>query len=422
MTLERCALPLKAAVWRRLMMRTRFVAVTGSCGKSTATACLAAILASRFPTNSPESANNSWRALAQRVLQTRRHHRFAVIEVGTKLPGALRRAAWMIAPDVVVVLQVARVHSNNFPDLGSVAAEKALLFSRQSRSGLVILNGDNPHVLSLREKCRGRVRTFGASPHNDLRVSDVSARWPERLRFRVHYGGETAEIRTNLVGDHWAPSVAGAILAAVSLGVTLREAAAAVETVQPLNARMEPSPLPSGVMFLRDDYSATYATLPPALRVLRQARAARRILITGDPDDGAPNVRERLKRLGTSAAEAAELAIFIGPDMEIARQASLAAGLDTGAAAAFERWRDAAGFLLDESRPGDLVLLRSSMTGHTERVYFRQLGSVACDEIVCRKLTSCDTCPRLGFQPLDTGPASLTARATDRQTSRECSS
>lgn len=391
------------------MLNTRFVAVTGSCGKSTATACLAAILASRLPTNSPKSTDNDWRALAHRVLQTRPHHHFAVIEVGTKLPGALRRAAWMIAPDVVVVLEVARVHSNNFPNLASVAAEKALLFSRQSRSGLVILNGDNPHVLAMREKCRGHVRTFGESPHSDLRFSDVSARWPERLRFRVHYGGETVEIRTNLIGDQWVPSVAGAVLTAVSVGVQLSDAAAALETVQPLRARMEPSPLPSGVMFLRDDYTATYATLPQALRLLRHARASRRILVTGDPDDGLPDVRERLERLGTSAAEAADRAIFIGPQMEIARQAALAAGIGTGAAAAFERWQDAARFLLDTSRSGDLILLRNSMTAHIERLYFQQFGSVACEQMICGGLCSCDTCPRLGFQPFESGRAPLTS-------------
>jgi UDP-N-acetylmuramyl pentapeptide synthase len=56
-----CAL---ALVWRRLLVGTTFVAITGSLGKTTAKECVAACLATRFRTIHPRSHYNSDAMLA----------------------------------------------------------------------------------------------------------------------------------------------------------------------------------------------------------------------------------------------------------------------------------------------------------------------------------------------------------------------
>ena len=108
-----------AFLWRRLMFRTTFIAITGSAGKSTATACLGSILSAHFPTNWRPGGRSS--RLSRIVLSTRFRHRFTVLEVGSDAPGSLRSAAWFIAPDVVVELSVLSLHSNAFPTIEDVA-------------------------------------------------------------------------------------------------------------------------------------------------------------------------------------------------------------------------------------------------------------------------------------------------------------
>ena len=132
-------------------------------GKSTATASLGAILSAHFPTNWTPGGGNNRRILAETILRTRFRHRFTVIEVGTRAPGALKRAAWMIAPDIVVMLCVLNTHSNAFPTIEAMAAEKAQLLSRLGKRGLAILNVGDPGVLAMGANCRGPVRTFGTS-------------------------------------------------------------------------------------------------------------------------------------------------------------------------------------------------------------------------------------------------------------------
>lgn len=384
-----------AFLWRRLMFRTTFIAVTGSLGKTTATDCLAAILASRFPTNATVDGRNARHHLAATILRTRFRHRFTVIEVGAKLPGALRRAAWMVNPDVVVILSVAGTHTQSFRILEETAAEKAQLLSRLGPEGLAVLNGDDPRVRAMGNHRPFRVQTFGSSPRFDLWASDASSRWPARLSLQVHRGSQSHRASTRLVGEHWAPSVLAALAAALSCGVDLQSAIPAIERVEPPRGRMQPVPLPCGATMLRDEFSVSIASFPPALRVLEQADVPRRLIVLADPSDSRRKPSQRLQDLAKQAARAADVLVIAGPHGEPAMRAALAAGMKPQTVHDFTAVADAAAFLQSELRKGDLVLLRGSHTARLSPIYFAQLGTVGCTRPHCRRIMLCDHCTEL---------------------------
>ncbi|MGD0015406.1 MAG: Mur ligase family protein [Bryobacteraceae bacterium] len=383
-----------AFLWRRLMRRTTFIAVTGSVGKTTATECLAGVLSARFPTNATQHGDNGRGGVAATILRTRLQHRFTVIEVGTKKPGALKRAAWLIRPDVVVVLVVAGVHTDNFSTLEDIAREKSQLMSRLRPQGSAVLNGDDPRVAAMAARCRGKVLTFGRSPQFDVWASEVSSRWPGRLSFQVHRGAESRMVNTKLVGEHWITSALAALATALCCGMDLETAASALEQVEPSRGRMEPVLLPSGAQVLRDDVSTTLTSLAPALRVLERA-GTRRVLVLHDAYDSGLAFSPRMRHLGQMAARSADLAVFFGERSRWLAKVALGAGMKPGSAHHFPDPWGAAEFLKSELREGDLVLLRSCHPRHAERIYFAQLGTVGCLKPVCHKVILCDNCPEL---------------------------
>ncbi len=383
-----------ALLWRRLMFRTTFIAITGSVGKTTATECLTSILASCFHINGTRHGRNSGRELAAVVLRTRARHRFTVLEVGTNLPGALRKAAWMIAPDVVVILAVAAAHSNHFAALDDIAAEKAQLLSRLGPRGLAILNGDDPRVAAMAARCRARIVTFGRSPQFDLWADDVSSAWPSRLSFRVHHRGENRRVQTRLVGEHWLSSVLGALAAALWNGVELERAVAAVEQVEPTRGRLQPVPLTSGALMLRDENSSSFTTLRPALRILEQAQG-RRVLVFHDEFDSGFTFRKRLRLFGELAARSTDLILLFGNESRRAGRAAIEGGADPEKVLSLPDLRAAAEHLKTILGPGDVVLLRGRASDHVERIYFAQLGSVGCHAPTCGSHSLCDYCPEL---------------------------
>jgi UDP-N-acetylmuramoyl-tripeptide--D-alanyl-D-alanine ligase len=377
------------------MFRTTFIAIGGSVGKSTATASLGAILSAHFPTNWTPGGGNNRRILAETILRTRFRHRFTVIEVGTRAPGALKRAAWMIAPDVVVMLRVLNTHSNAFPTIEDMAAEKAQLLSRLGKRGLAILNADDPRVLAMGANCLGPVRTFGTSPEAFVAASGVSSKWPRRLSFRVRCGQESSCVETNLVGEHMLTSALAALTAAVCCGIRLPQAVACFKEIQPVPGRMQPMHLPNGVTVLRNEYNGTLPPFEAALDVMRGAETCRRIVIVGDVLDSGLSERPRFRHLGVQVARAADMGIFIGPPSKTSVKAAIEAGMNRDSALAFKTLPDAANFLKSELRAGDLVLLQGWVGRHVERAILAQLGSFSCWVERCQKFIQCDCCPEL---------------------------
>jgi len=388
-----------AFVWRRLMFRTTFIAITGSVGKSTATACLGSILSAHFPTNWRPGGPNTRTVLSRIVLSTRFRHRFTVIEVGTRAPGALRRAAWMIAPDVVVVLRVLNIHSNAFPTIDDMAAEKAQLLSRLGKRGAAVLNADDPLVLALADRCPARVLTFGIAPDSFAVADQVSAVWPQRLTFRVRCGNQDARVETNLAGEHLLPSVLAALTTAVCCGVPLEQAASAVRNVQPIPGRMCPMFLPNGACIIRDDFNATFPTVISSLDFLARAQVSRRIVILGDVLDAGLTVRSRFRDLGVRVAQAADMAVFLGKYGRIAAKSAVEAGMASASVHAYDDIKDAAAFLKSELRSGDLVLSKGWQGRHVERISLSQLGDIACWMERCPKVMPCEKCPELKLVP-----------------------
>lgn len=132
----------------------------------------------------------------------------------------------------------------------------------------------------------------------------------------------------------------------------------------------------------------------------------RRIAVWGDYADTSEKPRKRMRVLGEAVAQSADLAMFVGERAELARRAAEAArsGLETRA---FPSLEEAAEFLRQELREGDLVLLKGRTTQHLSRLFFSQFGEVACWTSDCNKTCLCDSCDELG--------AGVAARAAEYQ-------
>lgn len=396
-----------AYLWRRLLFRTTFIAITGSLGKTTAKECLADVLAAQFPTARSYRNQNAGFVVYLNLLRVRPWHRFAVIELATDKPGCLARMARLVHPDVAVIIGVARTHTKNYRSLEDTAAEKARLLEGLRPGGLAVLNGDDARVSAMAGKGRLRSRRFGTTPSCDLWVDQVSARWPQRLSFRAHLGSESLPVETQMVGAHLLPSVLAALATATGCGLSLEEAARAIRRAEPFPGRMQPVSIPSGAIFLRDEYNGSQDSLLPALRVLEEATAARRVLVAADFSDCSWKPRKRLSELGRDAARVAELAIFIGERASHACKAAVAAGMPPENVREFSTLEETAGFLRGELSSGDLVLLRGRHCDQLSRLMFAQLGQVKCWKALCYKGMMCDICWELGTPPRDLRKAVL---------------
>jgi UDP-N-acetylmuramoyl-tripeptide--D-alanyl-D-alanine ligase len=384
-----------AALWRRLMFRTTFVAITGSVGKTTAKNCIAAALSTRYRTVSTRGGSNHVRGVGATLFRVRPWHRYAVVEIGLGGPNQMKWFARVVRPDIAVWLSVARTHTDAFKTLDDAAREKARLVEALGSKGVAVLNADDEFVRSYARPSCSRVVWFGTCEQADIRASEVSAVWPERLAFSVHTPEGVARVPTRLVGTHWVPSVLAAIAVARECGVSTAAAAAAIARVEPHTARLSPAGTPNGAVFLRDEYNGSVDTLEPALRVFGEAAATRKILVVSDVSDSPVRPRRRVARLAARAAEFCDGAVFLGGHAHTGARAAVEAGMAPEQVRAFLSIEEAARYLGTELREGDLVLLRGRHSDHLSRLYLAQVTDVRCWREWCAKRGICDDCGEL---------------------------
>lgn len=392
-------LTVAAGLYRRAFPKVRIVGVTGSCGKTTTTELVSAVLERQGPVQNGsvllKENSNRWYPLV--VLGLRPRHRFCAVELSGHGPGALTRATRHIPPDIAIVTHVGADHYKAFRSAEAISEEKGKLVECLPADGVAILNADDPLVWGMRTRTQARVIGCGRSPAAEMRLVDLHADWPERLTLRVAYDGQETTLRTRFVGEYAVVPILTALAAAAWQGMSLEEAAAVLEKVEPVDGRMSPHWLPGDITVIDDTWKAPLYTIPAAMDFMRRASAKRKVIVFGSLSDYADNSSRRYRAVARDALNAADHVAFVG------RWASSVSKLRNQVGdnrlATFESIRQLNEHLRATLRSGDLVLLKGSFRNdHLERLFLDRLEDgnlVACWRDNCRRGVRCQACDLL---------------------------
>ena len=343
-----------------LLRRVTFIGVTGSVGKTTTKELLAAILACRFTGRKSEGNHNV--LMYSTTFRVRPWDQYCVQEISAavskeRLP-LLERSLRIVRPSIGIVTGIRTDHLSVFGSVEAIAAEKGKLVAALPETGTAVLNADDPLVLAMRPRCRGKVVTYGLAADATVRAENVASSWPDRLSLDVVHGGERQHVRTQLCGAHWVPCVLAAIAASLAMGVPLAVAARAVGTVPPAEQRMQPVTRADGVTFVRDDAKAPLHSIAMILDFVRSARASRKIVVIGTISDYKAKSGAAYNQVARQALDVADLVLFVGPkSSKCAKSKKHPKG---EALLMFHSAELAAEYLGEILEPGDLVLLKGS--------------------------------------------------------------
>jgi UDP-N-acetylmuramoyl-tripeptide--D-alanyl-D-alanine ligase len=387
--LTRSVLFVAAKAKRALNPRITYIGVTGSCGKTTTTQMIGAILATDGKCWIKADLNYI-RAFAKSILSMPRSTKYSVNEVCAGGRGKMRAQLRVLRPQIGVITTIGTDHYRLYRSLEATAKEKGLLAEAVPQHGAAILNADDPHVRRMTGSCRGRVITYGLSSDADVRGADVSGAWPDTLSLTAIYGNQGIRIESKLVGEHWVTSILASIACGIVCGIDLKTCASALSNYKPYIARYSVHEISNGPAYVID-YKAVIWTIPAALAFIAKARACRKTIVFGTLSDYPGKAGRRYRRVAREALEVADRVIFVGPQSGHAdklRQGELHARLF-----AFQTAFEAAKFTHESSLPGELILLKGSpATDHLERIALSQSESVVCWKQSCGVRGVCPNC------------------------------
>ena len=150
----------RLAVWNRRRLDMRVVGITGSVGKTSTKEFLATVLREKFHvTAAPKSYNNRI-GVATTLLSAGPHTEVLVAELGTSQPGELSHLSKLVAPQTVILTEIASAHLEKLVDLDGVVRAKSEVFDGLAPDGIAWIRAGVHGFNRLKERVP-RFGTFG---------------------------------------------------------------------------------------------------------------------------------------------------------------------------------------------------------------------------------------------------------------------
>jgi UDP-N-acetylmuramoyl-L-alanyl-D-glutamate--2,6-diaminopimelate ligase len=265
-------------------------------------------------------------------------------------------------------------------------AKKRLFTNHLHPEGVAVVNLDDEHGKRLAESLRGpRCRTFGLNPGAHYRPESLEMSL-QGVRFLCTTPTGPVRVHSPLVGLFNVSNLLGAIAAVTALGLTSREAASGVSSLEGVPGRMERIDVGQkfGVIV---DYAHTDDALRNLLDTLRSLKPNRIITVFGCGGD-----RDRSKRplMGSVAAQRSDLVIATSdnprsePPQEILEE--IAQGFKNHATPfkLIADRREAISVALRSAGPEDLVVIAGK--GHEGTQTIREKKTPFDDRVVAREI------------------------------------
>ena len=341
------------------------VAITGSAGKTTTKEAIAAALGAKFNVLKSEGNLNNNFGLPLQLLRLMPEHEFAVVEMGMNHAGEIAALARIAAPDWGVITNIGSAHIENFADgQPGIARAKFELIEALPPNGVAFLNCDDAYAAQFGRDFPGRVVYFGAGPCADPQIL-TSTEDPAGLHIHLRAREREADLTLHLLGAHNALNALAGLAVALEAGVDLDAAIAALASLTAGDKRGQIVEI-AGATILNDSYNSNPEALRSMIRTLAARPAkGRRILIAGEMLELGEQGPALHIASGRAAAEAGlDLVVAVQGNAEHLATAASAGGVP----AVFLNDAESAGqWLVENLRPGDVVLVKGSRGVHLER-------------------------------------------------------
>jgi len=328
----------------------RYIAITGTNGKTTTTALVAHLL--HGAGLRAVAAGNIGRPLAGIALSGDRYEWLAVEVSSFQLHDSPH-----FTPEIGILTNLAPDHLDRYPSVEAYYADKQLLFRNAAAQHVWVLNADDAATLELPGTAAGRRVLFSLT-----RPADG---WYDRTEGWLRLGGAAlvrrAELR--LLGDHNVANALAAALAVREAGVSPDLIAEGLRSFTALPHRLEPVREVSGVLWINDSKATNIASTVVAVEAMDRPF----VLLLGGRHKGepytrlAPLLRDRCRRV-IAYGEA-------GPLVERDLGGTVALERGTTFEDVMERARRA-------SRHGDAVLLSPACSSYDMFKNYEERGAV----------------------------------------------
>ena len=295
----------KIASLSRQKSIAKVIALTGSQGKPTVKQMIGAILNCEGETLITQANLNNTIGVPLTLLQINESHKYAVIEMGADCHGEVEFSATITKPDIALLTNANAAHIEGFGSLQGIVQAKGEIIDPTPEDASIILNADDPSVEQWIQRAGKRnVLLFSeANSSADCYAENIEVAEKGIVSFDLHTPKGEEQITLKVLGRHNVINAAAAALAAQTSGASLASIKTGLESLVPVQSRLNP------IIGLRDccvgddTYNASPNSFKAAIDVL-MFFPEKKILVVGDMKELGTEAEESHRQVGAYAADA----------------------------------------------------------------------------------------------------------------------
>jgi len=350
----------------------KFIAVTGSNGKTTVKEMIASILKLEGETFATIGNLNNSIGVPLSLLQLKNTTEYAVLELGASEIGEINFTADLVKPKVALVNNVSAAHLQGFGDLQGVAQAKSEIYASLPVDGTAVINLDDDFSQYFLQKSQATVITFSTSniEKNELKV-DVYAQNKKldsqhKANFEIVYQGEKVKVTLPLVGKHNISNALAAASCCIAIGCSLKTIAKGLSEVACVSGRLNILYHSSGCRIIDDTYNASLNSIKVAIDLLSEYQSPR-ILVLGDMAELGDQARQSHEEIGRYAsAKNIDRLYSYGELTKLSQNAFNSTLSITGKH--FNNHSDLTSALTCELKIATTILIKGSRSSHMEEI------------------------------------------------------
>lgn len=270
------------AAWYKARFPIPFIAVTGSVGKTTTKDMIAAVLSTRYRVLKTEGNYNNNIGLPLTLLRLDRSCEICVLEMGMDRPGEIDYLGEIVQPDVGVITNIGDAHIERLGSRENIFRAKCELLPHIRPGGLVVLNGDDPMLASLRGRTPVPAVFCGREEGLEYRARRLEGDGDSRILCQMTTPRMDRQVEIPALGEHMIYPALIAAAIGERFGLTQDQIVEGILRFVPTRMRMNILYRGDGIVILDDTYNANPQSMRAAISVLADSHSTWKAAVLGD--------------------------------------------------------------------------------------------------------------------------------------------
>ena len=365
----------KLAARYRSFSRARFVAVTGSVGKTTTKEMIASVASTRFKTHKTKANHNNELGLPLTLFELTPEDEVSVIELGMSNLGEIEYLSQIVRPDIAVVTNIGTSHLATLGTRENICRAKMEIATGLPENGTLLLNADEP-LLFKEYTDRGEKPKLMSiyNRYGDFRAVNLRCRTDGTTFDMILTDKVVTNVEISVPGKHNVYNALSAFAVGVLLGIETEKIKSGLTSYVGYDMRQSIYNI-GGITVIDDCYNASPESMRAAIDVLTALAAKKKgtpAALLGDMLELGEYSRLLHDQLGQYAASAKVSKLFcFGMMSDVVAEAAIKKGIRAENVFVCLDTRDpqtVADMILNSLSDGDVLLVKASRGVHAERV------------------------------------------------------